>query len=222
MKTSHLVLIAGVLVSSACQGDIRTWDADDPPTMTAPGLDHGTSDPPDLATGSDMSTSQDMPGIPGMDMATTEDMGESPTTPHIPSGNELSPRQSELFMCASGEVVPSPARLRLLDRQEWRRNVSVSNPVADLSPFDSLQSHPFSTYVEGESINQEILDVYINMSGVAADAWKGPGDWERSLRWSSPFKSNPMLVANVGLISCLVVERQPTPDDACLNDVPTL
>ena len=222
MKTSHLVWIVGMFVLSACQGDIRTWEAQEPPEgMSSSDTDQGSSNRPDLSSNVDMSSRPDMSAMPGADMAAEGDMDTTPTTPHIPSGNELSPRQSELFTC-SGEVVPSPARLRLLDRQEWRRNVSVSNPVADLNPFDSLQSHPYSTYVEGESINQEILDVYINMSGVAADAWKGPGNWDRSLRWSSPFKFNPMLVENVGMISCLVDERQPTPDDACLNDVLTL
>ena len=163
-------------------------------------------------------TPSDDPGGEGEE----DDPKDQPSTPHVPSGNELTWRQQELFTCDAGAIAPSPARLRLVDRSEWKRNVSLNKQGAGIAPFDPLSSHPYATFVEGEGVNEEVLDVYINMSSVAADAWKGPGNWDDALRWSSPFKKNPMLVEQIGKISCLIDERKGTPDDACLTQFATI
>lgn len=202
----------------ACDGEISQQQADEPelPVQGDAGMMPGSADmevQPDGGSAGDMDRApEDMPS----------DSGNEPVVPEELVGNDLTSQQNELFMCASGTASPSPARQRLIDRGEWQRNVGLRSAGASLSPFDPLQNHPFSTFVDGETMNSEVLDVYMNMSSVSAEAWQGPEDWQGSLRWSSPFKANPMLVDNVGTILCLVDERNDTLDDACLTDVVTL
>lgn len=211
------VVMTCLMLCAACRGELSSNQG------ASPGDGASTDDgagmiPSEMGSPDGGSGEADMMGsMAGQDMSLEEMMGAGEES--FAEGNEILPaQQADLFTCASGEALPSPARLRLVDREEWKKNVSRNTNAAGLSPFDPLAQHDYSTYVEGETINAEVLDVYINMSSVAASAWKGPGDWERSLRWSSPFKSNPMLVANVSKVGCLVDERKSPPDDACLDE----
>jgi hypothetical protein len=204
----------------ACDGEISQQEMDGSrrPVQGDAGMTPGSAD---MAARPDLGGAGDMERELG-DMHS--DAGSEPMEPAELTGNDLTHQQDELFMCASGVASPSPARQRLIDRGEWQRNVGLRSAGASLSPFDPLQKHPYSTFVEGETMNPEVLDVYMNMSSVSADAWMGPKSWigsdgkPDSIRWTAPFKSNPMLVAHVGRLSCLIDERKPTPDDACIDD----
>ncbi len=220
------LLFALTSLTLACDGELKGqstpgeegWDmkASKGVDMTGPGTqenDLGTPGATDMEQV--VQPGQDM--LPGVDMRA--DMGEEPEPPKEASGNELTPQQAALFTCSTGVVEPSPARQRLIDRGEWQRNVGTKTETSYLSPFDPLQHHPFSTFVEGESMNAEVLDVYMNMSGTAAHGWQGPQEWEegRALRWSTPLRYNPLLYSNLGEVSCMIDERSNSSDAACVE-----
>ncbi len=216
-QRSLLVILSASLLTLGCEGQMTSVDSNASESEPSEMIDAGTmpddsSGPgqidaqPDLVSMPDMTGDVDMP-----------DMAEEQEEPKLLAGNEIPTSQQPLLFTCVGEEQPSPARLRLVDRTEWRKNVSRSAAGTGLSPFDPLAAHDYSTYTDGETINADILDVYINMSSSAAEAWRGPGNWDRSLRWSSPFKHNPMLVANVNKVNCLINETSGTPDDACIE-----
>lgn len=95
------------------------------------------------------------------------DMG-MPDPPEV-SGNRLD--QDTLFVCGD-DVAATPARVRRIGRSEWTRNTGNSTgSVADKNPFDSLPNHPFNTYSADESVNESILDIYLDTVGAGTYGW---------------------------------------------------
>jgi hypothetical protein len=95
---------------------------------------------------------------------------DEPEEPEEPAGNDLD--QAMLFTCVDDGTGYTEARLRRIGRSEWTRNTGNSaGSTADKNPFDGLPVHPYSTYAQGESINESILDIYLNSVGAGAYGW---------------------------------------------------
>lgn len=207
-RRSGLVVLT-TLWLGACDGalnqDVKTTPND------APDQGH-TATPRDLGSSPDLS---DGPSDMGKDNA--QDMG-APPAPAPLSGNKLSSRQDELFMCAPGSISSSPARMRLIGRDEWVRAVgSAYGSAASKNPFDPLPTHRYSTYTDGETLNSGVLDIYMGMMSEAAGDWQGPG------RWDSPTRYNPTAVRNIGAITCIAdATKHPVPTQECVQSFVTV
>ena len=102
-------------------------------------------------------------------MQTDADAGEM-EDPEPPSGNELP--QEPLFVC-NDQTGYTESRIRRIDRQEWRRNTAnAAGSIASTNPFDPGPTHQYSTYDEGETINESILDIYMNTVEMSAYGWE--------------------------------------------------
>jgi hypothetical protein len=152
-RTRAFAAVCSSLLVVACQG----------------GLDGGGED-----SGANASTSDSGPGnADAGPNNTTLDGGDGPdggtTEPEIPSGNELN--QELLFVC--GDDLPStPARIRRIDRHEWTRNTGNSlGSAADKNPFDPAPQHPFAPYSDDESINESMLDIYLDTVAAGTYGW---------------------------------------------------
>ncbi len=96
--------------------------------------------------------------------------GENDSEPQEPSGNELD--QGLLFMCMDDEVAFTEGRIRRIGRSEWTRNVGrYAGSAADQNPFDGLPTHPYSTYAENESVNESVLDIYLDSVASGSYGW---------------------------------------------------
>lgn len=128
------------------------------------------------------------------------DTGE-PTDPlPEPSGNVLD--QNQLFTCMGAPAMP-PADVRLLDRNEWTRDVG-SWLSSDLSknPLYARADHRYSTYGDGEALDPSVLGLYLDVVGGAGEAWtigKYAGGRLRTV-WDDPETQ------------CFVVDAAPTPE----------
>lgn len=90
--------------------------------------------------------------------------------PEEPTGNDLD--QSMLFTCVDPGTGYTEARLRRIGRSEWTRNTGNSaGSTADKNPFDGLPIHPYGTYSRGETINESILDIYLDSVSSGAYGW---------------------------------------------------
>ena len=111
-------------------------------------------------------------GGQGTAVASTEGGTQTgtPNVKEIPQGNAVP--QSALFECNPQEALSSPAQLRLLGRQEWRRNVGArAGSDAEENPFVALLSHEYATYSQGEEVNAGVLEAYLSVVGEAANPW---------------------------------------------------
>ena len=210
MRLNRVLCLSALLAlgAVACDGALRR-DIHEPPGAPSPEADSGRLG--DMRVGADLG-----PGEPVEDLGRGADAGADmdaqPTPPPL-SGDKLSGRQDELFMCAPGTISSSAARLRLIGRDEWVRAVgSAWGSAASKNPFDPLPTHQYSTYADGESLNEGVLDIYMGMMSEAALDWQGPG------RWSSPTRSNPTVVSHINTLTCLMdAERHPTPTPECVR-----
>lgn len=96
------------------------------------------------------------------------DMGV-PGPPPEASGNQLN--QDMLFVCGD-DLAYTYSRVRRIGRSEWTRNVGNSvGSDADKNPFDSLPIHPYNTYSADESVNESILDIYLDTVRAGTYGW---------------------------------------------------
>jgi hypothetical protein len=94
----------------------------------------------------------------------------APVEPEEATGNHLD--QPMLFTCVDDGAAYTESRIRRIGRSEWTRNTgNAAGSTADKNPFDGLAVHPYSTYSEGESINESVLDIYLNSVDSGAYGW---------------------------------------------------
>lgn len=138
-------------------------------TGSSGGGGDGTSGGPDVPTtgadtGDDPST-----GAPPTTTADTGDTDDTGEPPGEPSGNELD--QNELFKCVGLPAMP-PADVRLLDREEWTREVgSFADTNLSRNPLYARPEHRYSTYSDGEALDPSVLGLYLDVVGGAGSAW---------------------------------------------------
>lgn len=160
MTRTHSRALAAVCTSFlvvACQG----------------GLDVGDEDGGARNSVSDDAASNNPTADAGPNNGSGDGGGTDPdggmTEPQEPSGNQL--EQELLFVCGD-ELASTPARLRRIDRHEWTRNTgNALGSAADKNPFDPAPQHPFAPYSEGESINESMLDIYLDTVGAGTYGW---------------------------------------------------
>lgn len=143
-----LGLCAGLLLTAGCSGELEGRDKST--TSEDASVDH-----------------QDDAGQPDIQSdAGQPDAGE----PEERTGNELD--QSFLFVCTEPGAAHTEGRLRRIGRSEWTRNTgNAKGSAADKNPFDALPIHHYSTYADGESINESILDIYLDSVSSGAYGW---------------------------------------------------
>lgn len=112
-------------------------------------------------------TSDAVPTTGGGETSETGDP-EEPEAPE-PSGNQLD--QNALFTCMDEPAMP-PADLRLLDRDEWTRQVgSWSGTDLSRNPLYARPGHRYSTYSDDEALDASVLGLYLDVVGRAGSAW---------------------------------------------------
>jgi hypothetical protein len=85
--------------------------------------------------------------------------------------------QDALFVCDGGPS-SSQARLRRIDRQEWRKsNALKSISPGEANPFDPPASLQYSTYAEDVTLDATTLDLYLDVVSYAGNGWE--------TRWST-------------------------------------
>lgn len=140
----------------------------------------------------------------GPDGGGSPDMG-APEPPREPSGNQLD--QTMLFMCGD-DLAFTKSRIRRIGRSEWTRNTGNSvGSDADKNPFDSLPTHPFNTYSEDESVNESVLDIYLDTVKSGTYGWA-----TRDRYRAGALASN----VNEDSIACMFEEGS-RPDDDCVR-----
>lgn len=114
------------------------------------------------------STGDPVPTTGATQTSDTSDTGDT-EEPEEPSGNQLD--QNALFTCVDEPALP-PADLRLLDRDEWTRQVG-SWAGTDLSknPLYARPEHRYSTYSVDEALDESVLGLYLEVVGKAGSAW---------------------------------------------------
>jgi len=90
-----------------------------------------------------------------------------------PDPNLLS--QDLLFEC-DGPAVPSPARMRRIDNEEWA--ASIGRPGGDerFNPLTADPGHRFSTYASGETLDITTMERFIDFAPRSVVGWSGPSD----------------------------------------------
>ncbi len=121
------------------------------------------------------------------------------------TGNELD--QSLLFVCADPDTAYTEARIRRIGRSEWTRNTGNSaGSTADKNPFDALPIHPYATYADDETINESILDIYLDSVSSGAYGWATRNRWRAGA-----------LASNVDEDSIACMYEDGRPDPACVE-----
>ncbi len=125
--------------------------------------------------------------------------------PATPSGNDID--QSLLFLCLDDDVGYTEARIRRIGRSEWTRNTGhAAGSAADKNPFDGLPTHPFATYSDGETLNESVLDIYLD------SVKSGSYGWATRDRWRAG-----ALSSNVDEDSIACIFDDTSPDADCIE-----
>ncbi len=156
MKIAHLCVVLTATLALGCDGDLGV------------GEDGDNNRQNNVNNGNNSNNLNNANNQADMGMNNMPDMG-GPTRPSVASGNQLN--QDDLFTCTD-QVGASPARLRRVMRHEWTRNVGRwIGSEADKNPFDPLPTHQYGTYAENESINESVLDIYLDTVRNGTDGW---------------------------------------------------
>ena len=199
-----------------------------PGTLDVSGKDDATAPSPsgDAAPDDEQSSTDDTGDEPAADTGDTRmstadsgmqsdaDGGEM-EDPEPPSGNELP--QEPLFVCGD-QVGYTEPRIRRLGRDEWRRTTTnATGSIASTNPFDPAPTHQYSTYATGETIDESMLDIYLNTVSSAAWGWKTRDKYglygykRRSETRTGPITANE----KVDKIECFYADGRP--DSACVE-----
>ncbi|MCB0354789.1 MAG: DUF1588 domain-containing protein [Bdellovibrionales bacterium] len=83
-------------------------------------------------------------------------------------GNELS--SAALFAC-TGSPEPSKPRLRRIDNLEWAATLGKRGSDARYNPLVADGNHQYSTFSEGETLNDTVLSEYFNYLWHTREGW---------------------------------------------------
>ena len=135
-----------------------------------------------------------------------EEYGEQGEKPKELSGNQLD--QGLLFLCMDDTIGYTEGRFRRIGRTEWTRNTGHSSgSAASRNPFDAAPTHFYSTYSEGETIDESILDIYLGTVGSGAHGWATRNRHRRGA-----------LASNVHEASIGCMYSQNPPDEDCIEN----
>lgn len=92
--------------------------------------------------------------------------------------------QDALFVC-DGAPASSPARLRRIDKYQFRRRAGLpaDHPIAS-NPLEAAQHAAYSSYADGAALDPATLDLYLDMVPLAGGPWVGTNTWNRGARVS--------------------------------------
>lgn len=88
--------------------------------------------------------------------------------------------QGELFACTAGTESDATTRLRRLNRWNWTRNVggAVTRGWTGFSffdnPLDPSSGLPYSTYSEGETVDESMVEITLRIVASYGETWAGP------------------------------------------------
>ncbi len=189
-RACYSIAFAALLLAAACtSGELDSSSFTDE-TNSHTGSDATNTGNPDAGSRPDAEESE-------------PDMGPQPRQER--SGNLLD--QELLFVCGD-DVAYTESRIRRISRHEWTRNTGNSiGSIADKNPFDSLPTHQYGTYAQNESVNESILNIYLDA------VTSGTYGWATRNR----YRANA-LASNVDeeSIACMF-EEDSRPDDACIQ-----